>query len=290
MGTVKYSLPRETNETPSQMYFVLNHSYETMVGANFNPLLLIGIVYAITFSIICAYLWAVGRFSARIRYLLLIITIILGFAIFSPMIPHQFQTIIERLADGERIGTTVFSGIIGLGILTVLAALFSRHFCGYLCPIGAVQEAAYTIPTKKILMQQKGILSTIRALFLVAMIGGAFLFGIELLDYFGFSDFFKLTLSAGTLVFIVILLIAIIIYRPFCRIFCPVGAIFQAGALPAIYKIRRTDACIECGKCERICPTNEAKAEDSKAECYLCRRCIDVCPKDGALVYGRKKV
>ncbi len=259
-----------------------------MFGANFNPLLLIGIAYAITLSIVSAYLWASGRFSARIRYLLLIITIILGFATFSPMIPHQFQSLFIQLAEG-RIGTMLFAGIIGLTILTLLAALFGRHFCGYLCPIGAVQEAAYTIPTKKVLVQQKGILSAIRGLFLVAMIGGALLFGIALLDYFGFSDFFKITLSAGTLVFIVVLLIAIPIYRPFCRIICPVGAIFQVGALPAIYKIRRTDACIECGKCERVCPTNEAKAEDNKSECYLCRRCIEVCPKDGALVYGRKR-
>ncbi len=261
-----------------------------MFGANFNPLLLIGVVYAVTISIVSAYLWAGGQFSARIRHLLIIITIIFGFATFSPMIPHQFQGLVEHLAEGQRIGTILFSGIIGLGILTLLAALFGRHFCGYLCPIGAVQEAAYTIPTKKIPVQQKGILSAIRGLFLVAMIGGAFLFGIELLDYFGFSDFFKLTLSAGTLVFIVILLTSILIYRPFCRIVCPVGAILQIGAFPAIYKIRRTDACIECGKCERACPTNEAKAEDSKSECYLCRRCIEVCPKDGALVYGRKKV
>jgi len=260
-----------------------------MVGASFNPLLLIGVVYAITLSLICAYLWAVGRFSAKIRYLLLIITIILGFVIFSPMIPHQFQTIIGRLADGERIGTILFSGVVGLGILGLLAALFGRHFCGYLCPIGAVQEAAYTIPTKKILMQQKGILSAIRGLFLVFMIAGAFLFGIALLDYFGFTDFFTLTLSTGTLVFSILLLIAIFIYRPFCRIICPVGVILQVGAFPAIYRIRRTDECIECRKCEKACPTNEAKAEDSKSECYLCRRCIEICPQDGALVYRRKK-
>ncbi|MCQ1539049.1 4Fe-4S binding protein [Methanocalculus taiwanensis] len=261
-----------------------------MYGANFDPLLLIGLVYAVTLSIVSAYLWTSGRFSARMRYLLLIITIILGFATFSPMIPHQFQSLIERLADGQHIGTILFSGIIGLGILTLLAALFGRQFCGYLCPIGAVQEAAYTIPTKKILVQQKGILSVIRALFLVAIIGGPFLFGIALLDYFGFPDFFKLTFSTGTLVFIVILLIAIPIYRPFCRIICPMGAILQIGTLPAIYRIRRTDACIECGRCERACPTNEAKAGDNKGECYLCRRCIEVCPKDGALVYGRKRV
>jgi polyferredoxin len=261
-----------------------------MFGANFDPLLLIGVVYAVTLSIVSAYLWAGGRFSARIRYLFLIITIILGFAIFSPMIPHQFQGIFEHLAEGQRIGTILLSGIVGLGILTLLAALFGRHFCGYLCPIGVMQEAAYTIPTKKILIQQKGILGALRALLLVAIIGGPFLLGIALLDYFGFSDFFRLTLSAGTLVFITILLISIFIYRPFCRIICPVGAIFQVGAFPAIYKIRRTDACIECRKCERVCPTNEAKAEDRKSECYLCRRCIEVCPKDGALVYGRKEV
>lgn len=261
-----------------------------MFGANFNPLLLIGLVYAITFSIVAAYLWASGRFSARIRYLLLIITIILGFATFSPMVPHQFQGLFEHLAEGKRIGTVLFSGIIGIGFLTLLTALFGRQFCGYLCPIGAVQEAAHTIPTQKIKVPQKGVLSVIRALFLVAIIGGAFLLGIELLDYFGFSDFFKLTLSIWAILFIGILLIAIFMYRPFCRIACPVGAIFQVGAFPSLHKIRRTGACIECGKCEAACPTNEANAGDQKSECYLCRRCIEVCPKDGALVYGRKKV
>ncbi|MBR1369612.1 hypothetical protein RJ53_09005 [Methanocalculus chunghsingensis] len=260
-----------------------------MFGAGFNPLLLIGIVYAITLAILSAILWITGRFSKKVRYTLLLITILLGFATFSPMIPHQFQGLIERLADGRQIGTTLFSGIIGLGILSILALLFGRQFCGHLCPIGAVQEVAYMIRTKKTIISRKGLLSGIRVAFLIAMIAAAFLFGIELLDYTGFSDFFRFNPTIGSLIFLLILLLSIGIYRPFCRSICPVGAIFQVAASPAIYTIRRTDACIRCGKCERACPTDEAKEGDLKSECYLCRRCIEVCPQEGALVYERKK-
>ncbi|RQD80725.1 MAG: 4Fe-4S binding protein [Methanocalculus sp. MSAO_Arc2] len=270
------------------MVIISHHEMYFMFGANFNPVLLVGIVYAVTLSIICAYLWVRGRFSDRMRFLILTITIIIGFATFSPMIPHQFQGLVEHLADGKRIGTILFSGIVGLGMLTLLTALFGRHFCGYLCPVGAVQEVVHTTPTPKVMIQQKGILSVIRIIFLVAIIVGAFLFGIELLDYFGFSSFFKLTITGGTLVFVAILILSIIIYRPFCRAVCPAGAIFQLGALPSSYKIRRTDACIKCGKCEKVCPTGESGEDDRKSECYLCRRCIGICPKEGALVYGRK--
>lgn len=260
-----------------------------MFGANFNPLLLIGIVYAISLTIISAILWITGRFSMRIRYTLLLITILLGFATFSPMIPHQFQGLFEHLAEGKRIGTILFSGIIGLGILSILSLLFGRQFCGHLCPIGAVQEVVYMIRTKKAVISRKGLLSGIRVAVLIAMIAAAFLAGIELLDYFGFSDFFRFSPTVGSLVFLLILLLSIGIYRPFCRSICPVGAIFQVAATPAIYTIRRTEACIRCGKCERACPTDVAKEGDRKDECYLCRRCIDVCPQEGALAYQRKK-
>jgi polyferredoxin len=259
-----------------------------MFGAGFNPIQLIGIIYAITLSVIAAYLWATGRFSGRIRYILLIVTILLGFATFSPMIPHQFQSLFTQLAEG-RLGTILIAGIVGLGIVTLLAFLFGRHFCGYLCPIGALQEAAYTIRTKKINIVQKNLFSIIRLIFLIAIPAAAYLYGIELLNLFGFSDFFRLTLSISTLIFLLILIIGISIYRPFCRLICPVGAILQAAAMPAIYRIRRTDACIKCGRCEKACPTGEAKEGDLKGECYLCRRCIDVCPQEGALTYTRKR-
>lgn len=48
------------------------------------------------------------------------------------------------------------------------------------------------------------------------------------------------------------------------------------------------DTCIECGKCERICPTKNIRKVDGKYifknECILCLRCYSQCPKDAILI------
>jgi Fe-S-cluster-containing hydrogenase component 2 len=70
------------------------------------------------------------------------------------------------------------------------------------------------------------------------------------------------------------------IYRPFCRYICPFGAIASLVGRFSPFKIRRTDACLDCGICEKICPTLEAYRESNKGECYLCYRCIEFCKNE----------
>jgi polyferredoxin len=77
------------------------------------------------------------------------------------------------------------------------------------------------------------------------------------------------------------------LYRPFCRLVCPYGALLSLAAGKSLLRLHRTGACIDCKKCENACPTDEAKRGDAKAECYLCGRCKDVCPAAGALKYDR---
>ena len=48
----------------------------------------------------------------------------------------------------------------------------------------------------------------------------------------------------------------------------------------SLIKIRRTSACLDCGLCEKICPTLEGFSKSRKGECYLCCRCIDFCSKE----------
>jgi len=257
-------------------------------GPGPNTTQLIGIAYAVIFILIGAFLWRTGRFSRNLKLLLLLVTTLVGFAFFSPMIPHNFQQLVIR--SGDFVGFALMGAAIGMTVFFLLTFLFGRHFCGYLCPIGAVQELAYTAPTPKARLPWKRGLSLVRGLVFALILAAGLGFSISILAFFGIQEFFRLVFSAGFVVFLAIIALSLFIYRPFCRLICPVGVIFQLVATPARWKIRRTDACIECGKCERVCPTSEAGRTDLKGECYLCRRCMDVCPVDGALHYGGSAV
>lgn len=55
-------------------------------------------------------------------------------------------------------------------------------------------------------------------------------------------------------------------------------------------KFYATDACISCGKCEKVCPTRNIRIENGKPvwgkDCTHCMACICRCPKE-AIEYGR---
>ena len=245
----------------------------------------IGFVYALVMTVVLTYLWYSGRWNKKIGWLLLLVSAALGFFVFTPVAPYQFQQLV--LGDAKGLGAPLLVAAFGLLVVLILAVIFGRFFCGYLCPVGAVQEIAYRAPVPKVRVQRKTLFQVIRGVIFVLFLFMALALSVSLLVWFGIQDFFFLVFTAGSLVFIVLLVISLAFYRPFCRLICPYGVLLSLGAIPAPFKLRRTDACIECGKCEKACPTNEAKREDMKAECYLCGRCAEVCPVEGAIRYSR---
>ena len=124
-------------------------------------------------------------------------------------------------------------------------------------------------------------------MFLIFIITGL-LVSFNLLRIFGVSDFFHLIVSIWSILFLLILLISLFIYRPFCRFICPYGALLSLAAIKSLLKITRNQNCNSCEACQKICPTNEADIKDFKQECYLCLHCIEVCPKK-AIEYDIKK-
>jgi polyferredoxin len=245
-----------------------------------------GFIYALVMIFIIAYLWYSGRWRQKLGWLVLVVSAALGFLIFAPVAPWQFQQLVLR--DVQGLGAPLIVGVIGLTIVFVLTLVLGRFFCGYLCPVGAVQEIVYHTHVPKTNPRQKNAFMAVRALFFVVFLVMAFLLSASLLAWFGIRDFFYLSLTAGTFVFIIVELLSMTLYRPFCRLVCPYGALLSLGSWKSLFRIQRTDACIECKKCERACPTDEAKRDDGKAECYLCGRCVDACPTTGALIYKRR--
>ncbi len=191
-----------------------------------------------------------------------------------------------------------------LGILSIMLAsviIFSRVFCSYVCPLGSMQELASKMNFKSSLKEQKKvkfrfdppekILRIIRWIYFGILGVTAILWGLSVspfLDPFtgfqlikGFSDLVLITVIFT----LVILISSFFLYRPWCRLFCPFGAL--AGLISfSQSRYIRTDKCTDCGLCEKICPSHTAYRDSTRSECYYCNRCVEICPEN-AIEYAK---
>ena len=191
-----------------------------------------------------------------------------------------------------------------LGILLLFGIILGRTICGFLCPIGLVQEFLHKIPVPKI---KKSRLT--RALsYLKYVILAVFVLWIPLwygLQEYPLPAFCKYICPAGTLqgalgllahpdnadkfgmlgalftnkmlILLGILLLCMFLYRAFCRFLCPLGAIYGLFSRVAIIGVRvDKSACVHCGKCVHHCKMDVKRVGDH--ECIHCGECMQDCP------------
>jgi hypothetical protein len=241
-------------------------------------------VYLVGGSILAAYAWKSGVMSRAVVVASVIMSTLFGFVILAPLMPIEFVGIISFFT----VNPTFAPGIIGVLAGIALAGVIGRTFCGHLCPVGSVQELAFNVPGPKIDVRRTQYLEALRlVIFVATVVAGVYL--INLMELTGVYAFFSLTLSAGLVVFVGLIGLSAVFYRPICRGICPFGLLFSLPAHFSRFGLKRTDACINCRKCEKICPVHVAGKDASKRECYLCARCTDACPVTGALRYGGRR-
>lgn len=200
-----------------------------------------------------------------------------------------------------------------IGFFMAVGVLCGRFICGFLCPFGFLQELIHKIPCKKIRTFPgdrllRYLKYVILALFVV-------LLPMFALDAFGQGNswFCKYICPAGTLeggvflplvnhglrsalgalyhwklgILIIIVVLSVLLYRPFCKYLCPLGAIygmFNRISL-ARYRVSET-ACVHCGACERACPMGVDIVKGIQlSECIYCGDCKAAC-KFGAIHLG----
>ncbi|MFH1530210.1 MAG: 4Fe-4S binding protein [Pseudomonadota bacterium] len=184
--------------------------------------------------------------------------------------------------------------------VTILAmgAVFGRYFCGWLCPMGALQELLHrprlriTIPPRLDRALKFG-----KYLTAALMVLAPLLFQIRPIgEADPFTPVFNLrggALGHGAgippllLAFVVLLLAAsVFVDRPFCRYLSPVGGLLALLARVAPARLRLAEhRCSSCGACAPACPVGAIRMEGapsrpriSAAECIACRECEGVCP------------
>ncbi len=196
-----------------------------------------------------------------------------------------------------------------LGLIVLFGAVLGRFVCGWLCPFGLVQDLVHKIPFFKKIKKLPGdrVLKYLKYFFLVVFVvvlplavrsqmgvgapwfckyvcpSGTLLAGIPLVSTnpslgqtIGPIFFWKVTLL------VLVLLLSLMVWRPFCRYICPLGALYGLfNPVSAIrYKVDKT-RCTSCGACSKVCKMGlEPYIKPNSMECVRCGACLTVCPKD----------
>ena len=194
-----------------------------------------------------------------------------------------------------------------VGFLMLLGAVFGRFICGWLCPFGLIQDLLHKIPFKKKLKKLPGD-KWLKYLKYVILVGFVIILPLTVLDIIGQGQpwFCKYICPSGTLfagipliaanpplqqalgwlftwktaLLVILIVLSIVVYRPFCRYLCPLGAIYGFFNPIAFYRLKIDDEkCTKCGKCQKSCKLNiEVYKVPNSLECIRCGDCMKSCP------------
>ena len=201
-------------------------------------------------------------------------------------------------STGHRAGWYV------LGIILLFGVILGRTICGWLCPLGLIQELLHKIPTYKLKKNRlTRALSWLKyialAVFVVAIPlwyglkhdipvpgfckyicpAGTFEGAIGLLanpNNTGLFGMLGILFTRKFTIMLVIGLACVFCYRSFCRFLCPLGAIYGLFNRFCLVGVRvDEDHCNHCGACVRSCGMDVRHVGDH--ECIHCARCMDAC-------------
>ena len=193
------------------------------------------------------------------------------------------------------------------GFLIFVGALLGRLVCGFLCPFGLIQDLLNKIPFPKKIRTFRGdkLLRKLKYVIFLVFVIILPMFVVDIMGQ-GAPYFCKLICPAGTLeggiplvllnksmrsavgwlymwkntILVITIILSIMIYRPFCKYICPLGAFYSVFNKVSVFRYRvDKEKCVHCGKCRNICQMEVDPTEDpNSTECIRCGRCKKICP------------
>jgi polyferredoxin len=126
-----------------------------------------------------------------------------------------------------------------------ITGLGEPWFCKYICPAGTLEGG---IP---LVLANEGLRAVV-----------------------GFLYAWKLAILT------VIIVLSVIMYRPFCLYICPLGAIYGLFNKFSLYRFRiDKDKCTACGKCQSTCGLDiPVWQKPNSVDCIRCGDCKAACP------------
>lgn len=188
-----------------------------------------------------------------------------------------------------------------------ISLLMKKAFCSWLCPIGTLSEHLWKLGRKifkKSLRIPRWVDLPLRSVkylllgffgFFIAVMSAEQIAGFMQGPYAMVADvkmlnFFRYMGGMAAIVLLALVLFSVVIENFWCRYLCPYGALMGLVSVLSPVKIRRDEqACIDCGKCSKACPSHLAVdqlVQIRSVECTACMECVAVCPAESALQFA----
>lgn len=194
----------------------------------------------------------------------------------------------------------------GSGLL-VLTLLFGRVFCGWICPLGTLQQLTSFLLSPRSRRESLEVNRwrpwyALKTYLLAGTLAWALLGSLQT----GLLDPLSLAargLAAGlwpvlpggralpggwlaAALLVAVLVASRFVPRLFCRALCPLGALLGVFGRLSLFRIQRGAAsCTSCTLCRFACQgADEPLGAHRAGECHVCLNCVDHCP-EGSIGY-----
>ena len=194
---------------------------------------------------------------------------------------------------------------VAVGLLITLGALFGSLICGWACPFGFFQDLVAKVPTAKFdLPKWTGNLRYVVLIITVLAVpclwgeehwlficrvcpAGALEAAVPNMTGQAIAGEIIAWPNALKLTILGVFLIAIFFMkRPWCRMLCPLGAIFSLFNRVSAFFVRfNANECTDCERCHKLCEYGiEPEKSPNDSRCVRCLECTN-CGED-ALTFG----
>ncbi|HEY5214060.1 MAG TPA: 4Fe-4S binding protein [Acidobacteriaceae bacterium] len=189
----------------------------------------------------------------------------------------------------------------------LMSLLLKKAFCSWLCPVGTLSEHLWKLrrrvfgrnlhPPKWLDIPLRGLKYLLLGFF-VFVIGAMSAEAIHdfmstpygLVADVKMLNFFRDIGQTAAIVIGLLVLLSMLIQNFWCRYLCSYGALLGTTSLLSPVKIRRdVEACIDCGKRARACPSGVAVdqlVQIRSVECTACMASVTACPVESALQFS----
>lgn len=200
------------------------------------------------------------------------------------------------LGEGDYVAKLHSAVFIMLLALVIGLVLTGKSFCGWICPLGSIQEALGGIGKRlwpraynRVPRSAERVLQYLKYVVLIWVLvqtaRSAQLIFQDWDPYFSLYHIWTDEVAiSGYVVAGLTVVASLFIPRPFSRYACPLGAINGLFNWFSFIGITRDSAtCTECGLCTKVCPVNIdlcASTTVRSIECTRCLKCVDACPQN----------